>query len=90
MGIGQSKERGMLDAYIGNIPGMNHSKYSTQAGNQVLAGVTLAGTGFTATGEYSEKYVGGSGAGAGSAIAHANYEVFTKVTEQPVPPVFYD
>lgn len=80
--VGQSKEKGMLDAYNGTLPGTSRSKYSTQNGNQTLAGQTVTG-GFTATGEYVEKYAGGNGnLGAGTPIAHSNYEVFTRTTEQ--------
>ena len=82
--IGISKEQGMLDTYA------TGSRFSTQAGNQVFAGNTIAG-GFTPTGEYAEKYMGGNGeAGAGAAISHGNYEVFSRTTEQPEPPIFYD
>lgn len=82
--IGISKDQSLLDSYT------TGSRFSTQAGNQSFAGNTIVG-GFTATGEYSEKYAGGNGQpGAGAAISHANYEVFTRATEQPTPPVFYD
>ena len=83
--IGISKEQGVLDRYNDD-----KSRFSTQAGNQSFAGNTIVG-GFTATGEYSEKYAGGNGQpGAGAAISHANYEVFGRATEQPTPPIFYD
>lgn len=85
MAIGQSKNQGMLDLYT------TGSQYSTQAGNQANAGVVLTGTGFTTTGEYNEKYVGGNGQmGVGASVSHVNFEVFTRATEQPTPPVFYD
>ena len=82
--IGTSKNQGLLDTYA------TGSRFSTQAGNQTFAGNTIVG-GFTATGEYAEKYAGGNGQpGAGAAIGHSNYEVFTRATEQPNLPVFYD
>ena len=83
--IGISKEQGMLDKYTSD-----KSRFSTQDGNQAFAGNIVRG-GFTATGEYAEKYAGGNGeAGAGAAISHGNYEVFDRITEQPAPPIFFD
>ena len=86
--IGISKDQSLLDKFDqGNGGG---SRFSTQAGNQVFAGNTTVG-GFTPTGEYSEKYAGGNGeAGDGAALSHGNYEVFTRVAEQPQPPIFFD
>lgn len=82
--IGISKEQGMLDKYNDD-----RSRFSTQQGNQAFAGNTVVG-GFTATGEYAEKYAGGNGqAGAGASISHGNYEVFSHTTEQPEPPIFF-
>lgn len=83
--IGISKQTGLLDKYKDD-----KSNFSTQQGNQSFAGNSIVG-GFTATGEYTEKYAGGNGDfGGGANLSHTNYEVFTHITEQPDPPIYND